>query len=254
MPDTMPSRRTVEAIRTARTNGHKVFLSTGRLEAYIDEAVQKIGFDGGIYSAGGRAVVDGTVILDRPMSMDLVQRIINALLKENMPYMVESSQGVYTADGRIQRNIEELKEAYIGGFILPKERTQSYNGVSVYKILFQAANIAQTSMLIEKLSKTAKVVLFPNLMPDLPIILGEISSQHIHKGAALQSICQYLNADLSDCIAFGDSMNDAEILQAAGLGVAMGNADAHVKELADQVCESCEDDGIAKMLARIGLI
>lgn len=116
MPDTQPSIRTVEAIRAVRANGHKVFLSTGRLETYADEAVREIGFDGGIYSAGGRAVVDGTVILDCPMPADLVQRITDALLEENVPYMVESSQGVYTADGRKLRNIEELKEAYIDGF------------------------------------------------------------------------------------------------------------------------------------------
>lgn len=127
MPDTKPSRRTVEAIRAVRANGNKVFLSTGRLETYVDDAVREIGFDGGIYSAGGRVVVDGTVILDCPMPADLVQRITDALLEENVPYMVESSQGVYTADGRKLRNIEELKEAYIDGFIPPKGGVQSYN-------------------------------------------------------------------------------------------------------------------------------
>ena len=54
-------------------------------------------------------------------------------------------------------------------------------------------------------------------------------------------------------MAFGDSMNDAEMLLAAGIGVAMGNAEQRVKDLADQVCESCDEDGVAKELERMGL-
>lgn len=254
MPDTSPSKRTVGAIRAARANGHKVFLSTGRLEVHVDRAVREIGFDGGIYSAGGRAVVDGTVIWDRPMPTDLVRRIIDALLEENMPYMAESFQGSYTADGRILRSIEELKEVYIDGLLPPTGKLQLCNGIPVYKIMFQAVDAAQADILAERLGTAAKVVLFPNLLPDFPVIPGEISNPRIHKGTALRSICQYLSADLSDCIAFGDSMNDAEILQTAGLGIAMGNAEAGVKDLADQVCESCEDDGVAEALARMELI
>ena len=254
MPDAPPSRRTVEAIRAARANGHKVFLSTGRLEAYVDESVREIGFDGGIYSAGGRVVVDGNVISDHPMPEDLARRIIDALSEENMPYMVENSQGVCTADGRILRNIGELKKAYFGGFIPPKAGARPYDESSVYKILFQAAGTVQAELLTGKLDAAAKVVLFPNLVPDLPVIPGEVSRLDVHKGTALRGICQYLNADLSDCIAFGDSMNDAEIIQAAGIGMAMGNAEACVKEIADQICESCEEDGVARALARMNLI
>ena len=56
-----------------------------------------------------------------------------------------------------------------------------------------------------------------------------------------------------DTIAFGDSMNDAEILRAAGTGVAMGNAGGGVKKLAGQICERWDEDGIAKALTRMGL-
>ena len=100
----------------------------------------------------------------------------------------------------------------------------------------------------------AKVVCFIGLVPGLSWIPGEISDPGINKGRALVRICEYLGTDLGECIAFGDSMNDAEILQAAGIGIAMGNSEMCVKEIADQVCESCEEDGIAKALERMHLI
>ena len=50
-----PSEAVGAAIRAARAKGHKVFLSTGRLEGNIPENIRSVGFDGGIYSAGGRS-------------------------------------------------------------------------------------------------------------------------------------------------------------------------------------------------------
>jgi hypothetical protein len=59
--------------------------------------------------------------------------------------------------------------------------------------------------------------------------------------------------DISQSIAFGDSMNDSEIIIKAGIGVAMGNSCDELKALADVVCDSCENDGVAKALIERGL-
>ena len=67
-------------------------------------------------------------------------------------------------------------------------------------------------------------------------------------------ICNHFGKTAADCIAFGDSMNDAEALAAAGLGIAMGNAEQALKDIADKVCDRCENDGIAKALQALGLI
>lgn len=61
-------------------------------------------------------------------------------------------------------------------------------------------------------------------------------------------------AEAADTLAWGDSMNDIEIIEAAGIGVAMGNAEKRVKEIADVICESVEEDGVAKEMKRQGLI
>lgn len=53
---------------------------------------------------------------------------------------------------------------------------------------------------------------------------------------------------MSETVAIGDSLNDLAAIQAAGLGVAMGNAQIAVKENADVVTDSNNDDGIARII------
>lgn len=84
--------------------------------------------------------------------------------------------------------------------------------------------------------------------------MGEISDPGITKGQALHDICDHLGVPIAATIAFGDSMNDAEILSVAGVGVAMENADPVLKEQADMICDRCENDGIAKTLDLLKLV
>lgn len=83
---------------------------------------------------------------------------------------------------------------------------------------------------------------------------GEISDFSVKKGRPLLDICEHFGCLPSACTAFGDSLNDVEILEAAGIGVAMGNAEPELTQMANLVCDRCENDGIAKTLHEFGLI
>ena len=66
----------------------------------------------------------------------------------------------------------------------------------------------------------------------------------------MHRVCRFYGLTPGDCVAYGDSMNDAQVLRAAGEGVAMGNASEEVKGLANRVCGDCEEDGLAMDLRR----
>ena len=251
----LPGKMTVEAIRTARAKGHKVFLSTGRREADVPETVRSIGFDGGIYSAGGRAVVSGKEILNRPMPEALVQQAIGFLQEWGLYFILEGAGGAYvgTKNQTFSKTVRQMIRLLQAELQIADQKQRPEHD-PVYKIIFLADSDAQIKQVVRQLSAAATIVYSSSLFPGIPSFTGEISGMNINKGDALTRICEYLNADIKDCIAFGDSMNDIEILQAAGLGVAMGNADDCVKAIADRVCESCEEDGVAKALARMNLI
>lgn len=78
----------------------------------------------------------------------------------------------------------------------------------------------------------------------------EFVANRSNKGTGLQQLCKLLNIDIKYSMAFGDEENDLEMLQMAGLSVAMGNASAQVKAIADVVTKSCDEDGVAVFLQR----
>lgn len=85
-------------------------------------------------------------------------------------------------------------------------------------------------------------------------LVADIFSPLANKMTALAMLVQWLNIGRENCIAFGDGKNDLEMLKWAGIGVAMGNSCAEVKEVADVVCGATWEDGIANQLSSLQLI
>ena len=79
----------------------------------------------------------------------------------------------------------------------------------------------------------------------------ELNSIRAGKGNGLLALCGALGIAPEDCMSFGDGTNDISMLEAAGRGVAMGNAEASVIAAADAVCESNEDAGMGKEIRRV---
>lgn len=259
IPGQKPSKETVDTIRAARANGHRAILCTGRSEHSVPDFVREIGFDGGIYSAGGQVIVEGKTISNRTMTQDMTEMILSAMRKERLTFTLECSNENYISDAGLLRlellnmadSNSELQRMLIGS---DQNTFANYENEPVYKISFLAASREQIDRLTSALDDSVKVVVFDNLMPDFPLLAGEVSDKNINKGLALQCVCEYYHTPLELSVAFGDSMNDEEMLLAAGIGVAMGNSVGQVKALADQVCESCADNGVAKTLVRLGLV
>ena len=82
----------------------------------------------------------------------------------------------------------------------------------------------------------------------------EILPKGIDKGPSLVSLCQRLGISSSEMMTFGDSNNDKQMIQLAGIGVAMGNADDDIKQVADFITLDNNSDGVAYALKHFGLI
>lgn len=70
------------------------------------------------------------------------------------------------------------------------------------------------------------------------------------KGKAVKKVADMFNIAREQVMCFGDSTNDVSMLQYAGLGVAVGNAMEEVKEIADEICPDCKEQGVAKTIEK----
>lgn len=76
----------------------------------------------------------------------------------------------------------------------------------------------------------------------------EMNPKGINKARGIRQVCEILGIDMSQVITMGDSLNDAQMIQEAGLGIAMGNAQEEVKRIADRVTVSNEEHGVAQII------
>ena len=104
--------------------------------------------------------------------------------------------------------------------------------------------------------RARQLELVPQLFPELIASSSlrnniEINSARAGKGNALRALCGKLGLDASESVAFGDGLNDADMLRAAGRGCAMQNAVPAVKEAADVIVETNNEAGVGKEIFRL---
>ena len=85
-------------------------------------------------------------------------------------------------------------------------------------------------------------------------LFGDLGVKGITKGNAIEHLLQYLNADRSDTIAFGDAKVDIPMLEACGYGVAMGSGGDEIKKIADLITDDVDKDGLYHAFSRLNLI
>lgn len=252
------SDSTKEALQKAQKNGHKIFLSTGRGESGIAPDIDAIGFDGGIYHAGSMAIVNGKKVLDHVVPKEVWHHAMDLVDDLLMQYSIDCNVAAYKNK---TYSIDELYERFhvdkdtLRAITCVRSKPFSeYRGQDIYKIVILCESTENMNEVKRRLQGIAKVMSYETFTGDADIVHGDVNFGTDTKATGLYAICDALGVSTEDCIAFGDGMNDYEIIRAAGLGIAMGNGDDEIKRLADRVCESCEDDGIAKELERLGLI
>ena len=238
---------TIEAIAQLKKNGHKAFLCTGRARASVrSEKLLNMGFDGIIASCGNYIEMDGKVIYENDLSDDMVQKVINVLSECKMPVVLEGSTDYWIDEEGFEDDpyVDYLFETLGDHAHIIK----GYNGkIRVNK--FSADVIEGTDY--ERVKKE-----FQNDFEILEHVenVVEFVPKGTSKATGIKWLCNYLDLALEDTYALGDSVNDIDMLQTAGCGIAMGNATQPVIEIADYVTTDIMKDGVKNALRHFKLI
>lgn len=115
---------------------------------------------------------------------------------------------------------------------------------SVQKVQYFFADLSARVRELEQLPK-----LFPEIKASSSIAHNiEINSADAGKGPALRALCGALGFSSAEAIAFGDGLNDLDMIAEAGMGVAMSNGEEAVKAAANKITVSNDENGVAKAI------
>ena len=255
-----PPESAVWAIAQARKAGHYVFLCTGRNYGMLSPLLQ-YGFDGVVASSGGYIEWQGRCIYDCPMTPQQKQAAMHVLAKNGVFRTIECREGSYTDEGLKEFLRSHEKEGSNSELLRWREQIEKslnilpmkqYGGQPVYKIVIVSRSSEHLKEPRQVLSEDFSFCIQEENMGGM--INGEVVNKKFDKGRAIERVSRELHIPLCDTVAFGDSMNDKEMIETAGLGICMENGSEAVKKLADAMCPSVADHGIRQAFIKYKLI
>lgn len=240
--------RTKAAILRAQQQGVKVILASGRPVAGIEPLAKELQLDkyeGYILAFNGGKIINyktGEIIYESILPAGIIPELYEAAKENNVTILTYDERGVITENPEDPYVVAEARLNKI-----PVNKTDSFTQsvhFPVPKCLMvgEDSHIAALEGPIQQ--RFGEEI---NVFRSEPFFL-EIMPQGIDKARSLERLLQHISIDRAEIIACGDGFNDLSMIRFAGLGVAMANAQPVIKEAADYITLSNEEDGVANVI------
>ena len=238
-----------EKIRKLHASGIPFILVSARMPAGIYPVQEELGIQAPIISYGGALILDAD---RRPMSSTGIPMTLAARIRRYLPADTEDyCFCTYSYDKWIVADSEHP-------LIRREEKITSVSSISgpVEKLLAPDAPVHKllgfgTPAVLDATAAQLKST-FPQcaVYKSAPNIL-EIMDNQVSKSRAVHILCEKMGISPQNTVAFGDNYNDVDMLLAAGLGIAMGNAPDEVKKQADEITADNDHEGLLLSLNRL---
>lgn len=241
------SERVRSAVTAARDAGHHVVLTTGRTVAGTVSVARELGL-----TSGYAVCSNGAVVVQWDTEADEGYRILQLitfdpapvlqLLRAAMPEALVAVEEV----GVGQRISAPFPEGELSGAtrIVPWEEL---GAEPVTRLTFRSPDSTA-----EEFVELAETIGLQGVNYAVGFTAWmDISPEGVSKAYGLEEVRSRLGVPRADTVAVGDQRNDLEMLGWAGHGVAMGQAPVEVQDAADEVTDTVDDDGLARVLERV---
>ena len=255
---------TIEAVQRTREMGNLVYLCTGRSKAEIFDFILDIGVDGIIGAGGGFVEVGDTMLYHKKVSDKNVKHMVDYFEKNKFDYYLESNGGLFASErliprlerilyGDYENDPEAMKKKESGNHFI----NGMIQGEDMYRSdINKACFLENKKISFEEIQKefNDEFTVIHCTVPPFGDDSGELTVPNIHKANAIDALINHLGIDRKNTYAFGDGLNDIEMLQYCEVGIAMGNAKQGLKDIADEITDADNADGIYNAMKRHNLI
>lgn len=252
------TEKTKNALIKAQKLGHRVVIASGRPTSGLYDLAKELEmekYNGLLISFNGAKVTEcktDKVLYNKTISINDCRTVLNHLKKFNVKPMIVKDNYLYvnnvfdnsiTVDGRTF-NVIEYESRACKFLLCEKEDLASFVDYPLNKILIAGEPkylIANYKDIMEPFKDTLSCMFTASFF-------FEFTAKGIDKGNAIKEVILPLGYKKEDIISFGDGENDISMIEQSGIGIAMGNAVDKLKEKADYITLSNDEDGIALAL------
>lgn len=233
----------IDALDELREKGIKIFVATGRMLSMVN-VLDGIAFDGYI-SYNGAYCVDEKLneIYANPFAKEDLETLVKHLEKDPfaVSFMGKDEMTVNIPSDRVQAVADHIAVA-------PPRVEDPWT--TIQNDIFQFCIYVDE----DKEKWLMENILVNHESNRWTPLFADVNVKGNTKQSGIDQILKHYNIDLSETMAFGDGGNDIPMLKHVAMGIAMGNASDSVKQAADYITDTVDNDGIRKALVHFGLL
>ncbi len=222
---------------------YPAFIATGRPKCFVEDSIVSFPFDGFITCNGAYVELNGKCMSKKLMLPHEVDTLIKVCQKYHFDFYLCGHQYIYVNDLKSNRVINFAKVWKMKSSIMKDEF--DINQIEVHGAMIVVNNPKDAMIVQQELGDLFDIGQHQDALS------FDINIKGITKATAILEVSKQLEILLENTYAFGDGLNDIEMIQTVGHGIAMKNAVCQLKEVANEICDDVLEDGVSKVINKL---